>query len=176
MAVCQICGCKTDDLDFVESKVGALNKKVCSFCDRQLNALSGDEIGEAQLNWLKAVVSKDVPGREAEVLDALKELLDKQGVQVSNEPAQATEQVEIKQYKANKGLVKSDDVNKDAVIAELTQRVDKLEKALIAMKRAQLIKTVCEIALPIILGIIILIIFFSSGFYNTLSDLYSSFS
>lgn len=176
MAVCQICGCKTDDLDFVEGKVGALNKKVCSFCDRQLKSLSGDEIGEAQLNWLKAVVSKDVPEREADVLDALKAILDKQGVQVKEENAIAGTQGEIKQYKANKGLVKNDDIDKNAVIDELTERVDKLEKTLSAMKRAQLIKTVCEIALPIILAIIILIIFFSSGFYSTLSTLYSSFS
>lgn len=175
MAVCQICGCKTDDLDFVESKVGALNKKVCSFCDRQLKSLCGDEIGEAQLNWLKAVVNKDVSEREAEVLDALKAILDKQGVQVNAEPVVSGAQGEIKQYKANKGLVKNDDVNKDAAIAELTERVDKLEKALIAMKRAQLIKTICEIAVPVILAIIILIIIFSSDFYDQLSYLYESF-
>ena len=37
MAVCPICGCKTDELDFVEKMIGTVNCKACSFCSRQLN-------------------------------------------------------------------------------------------------------------------------------------------
>lgn len=177
MAVCQVCGCKTDELDFVEGRIGELDKRVCSFCGRQLKNLEGESVGDSQVKWLSAVVQKDVPEREAEVYDALKSLLEKHSVNALPSVPQEKDEAQVKFYKGQgKGQKAMADADKDQVIADLTARVEKLEKTLIAMKRSQLIKLICEIALPIILGIVILIIFFSSGFYNTLSDLYSSFS
>ncbi len=177
MAVCQFCGCKTDELDFVDVRIGGLDKKACSFCRRQLKNFDGDNISDAQIKWLLAVINKAVPDREEDVLDALKELLEKNGGASEATAPQEPYAAEVKHYKAqsSKAQVTSDDGDKDRLIAELTTRVDKLEKTIIMMKRTQLIKLVCEIAIPVILGIIILIIFFSSGFYNTLSGLYSSF-
>ncbi len=171
MAVCQICGCKTDDLDFVECRIGTLDKKVCSFCHRQLKSLGNDEINSSQLKWLSAVVEKDVPDREADVHTALREIMNKYGAQ-AQEPLQSAE---VKYYPPARGKCADGSAN-ESTIQELAERVEKLEKQLVAMKRAYLIKTVCEIAIPIILGIIILIVFFSSGFYNTIADLYRSFS
>lgn len=177
MAVCQICGCKTDELDFVDSRIGNLEKRVCSFCSRQLKNLDGESISDAQVKWLSAVVSKDVPEREEEVSEALSSILKKQGASVDLPASQDKTESQVKYYKAQgKGSAVVSDGNKDEQIAALTARVEKLEKMLIAMKRSQLIKLVCEIAIPVILGIIILIVFFSSGFYQTLSDLYSSFA
>jgi len=177
MAVCQVCGCKTDELDFVDGRIGNLEKKVCSFCGRQLKNIDGESITDAQAKWLSAVASKDVPEREADVSEALKDILKKHNAGVEISAPQESAEPQVKFYKAKdagkKAVAESD---KDEQIAELTARVEKLEKMLIAMKRSQLIKLLCEIAIPVILGIVILIIFFSSGFYQTLSDLYSSFS
>lgn len=177
MAICQVCGCKTDELDFVEGHIGGLEKKVCSFCHRQLKNLDGESVGEAHLKWLSAVVGKDVPEREEEVFLALKGILEKHGVQQEISVPVPNADLSVKAYNVQEKAenpVSADE--KDRLIAELTDRVDKLEKTVILMKRSQIIKMICEIAIPVILGIIILIVFFSSGFYNTLSDLYSSFS
>lgn len=176
MAVCPVCGCKTDALDFVQSKIGDMDISVCSFCHKQLNSLNGNSAGEAQLNWLTAVLGKDVPERGAEVVKELKALLEKHGAPVEGtayEPySSPATPVKTTVYKANSGEVKE---GKDAEIAELTERIEKLEKQLFAFKRSLLIKTICEIALPVILLIIILIIFFSSDFYGQLSFFIDSF-
>lgn len=178
MAVCPVCGCKTDALDFVQSKIGAMDINVCSFCHKQLNSLNGNSAGEAQLNWLTAVLGKDVPERGAEVVKELRALLEKHSAPTPvegtasepyNPPATP---VKTTVYKANSGEAKE---GKDAEIAELTDRIEKLEKQLLAFKRSLLIKTICEIALPVILLIIIFIIFFSSDFYGELSFLLDSF-
>ena len=178
MAVCPVCGCKTDALDFVQSKIGAMDVNVCSFCHKQLNSLNGNSAGDAQLNWLTAVLGKGVPERGAEVVKELRALLEKNGASIPvegtasepyNPPATP---VKTTVYKANSGEAKE---GKDAEIAELTDRIEKLEKQLFAFKRSLLIKTICEIALPVILLIIIFIIFFSSDFYSELSFLLDSF-
>ena len=172
MAVCQICGCKTDELDFVDVRIGELPKKACSFCGRQLKNLNGENVTEAQVKWLAAAINKDVPGREDDVLEALKELLKKTGVAEEIPAPQVPYSAEVKHYKAqSKSSFGADDGDKDKLIAELNARVDKLEKTIIAMKRSQLIKLICEISIPVILGIIFLIVLFSSGFYDRLAEL-----
>lgn len=173
MAVCPVCGCKTDALDFVNGSIGGLQKPVCSFCDRQLKAFEGDEVSDAQLKWLKAVITKDVPERDDTVSDALRNVYEKTGG-IIEDVSVVDEVPEQKAYNATpkKTVVNSE---KDLLIAELSARVDSLEKTVIDMKRRQLIKTICEIAIPVILGIVVMIVFFSSGFYRTLSDIYGSF-
>ena len=53
MAVCPICGCKTEEIDFVTKKMNDIECKVCSFCNRQLSIFDGlDKPTEAQLRWL----------------------------------------------------------------------------------------------------------------------------
>ena len=172
MAVCQFCGCKTDELDFVAVRIGGLDKKACSFCGRQLKNFDGDNISDAQIKWLLAVINKAVPDREEDVLDALKELLEKNGGASEATAPQEAYAAEVKHYKAqSKSNFGADDGDKDKLIAELNARVDKLEKTIIAMKRSQLIKLICEISIPVILGIIFLIVLFSSGFYDRLAEL-----
>ena len=53
MAVCPLCGCKTDELDFVLCKIEDTEAKVCSFCDKQINKINTDEKqASAQLRWI----------------------------------------------------------------------------------------------------------------------------
>lgn len=171
MAVCQVCGCKTDELDFVESRVGNIDKKICSFCDRQLKNIEGENISDAQVKWLNAIVSKEVPERETAVSDELNALANKYLPKVTSAVFQEAPVPQVRFYKAEGKGQKTATEDKDELIAQLANRVDKLEKTIIAMKRAQLIRLVCEISIPVILGIIILIVLLSSGVYGDLVKL-----
>ncbi len=170
MAVCEICGCKTEELDFVVGSLNGKEKKMCSFCHKQLKAI-GEKATEPQLRWLNAVISKDVSQRSSETASELKEYFEKLGG--SEISAQAPIEKVYKAQAEKQPVVL--DADKDKLILELVTRVEKLENTLLLMKRKQIIKTIIEIVVPIILGIIILIVFFSSGLFDTLSDLYSSF-
>ncbi len=169
MAICPVCGCKTDELDFVEGSINGLEKKVCSFCDRQLKGFS-EEPTPAQIRWLGAVLAKEVE-RDEDVKKALKELFEKYGSgEIIIQQAAKT-----KTPAMNKKISSDDFDDKDKVIAQLVKRVEFLEKELVSMKRKQMIKSLLEILLPVVLGIVILIIFFSSGLFDTLSGLYDQF-
>ncbi len=73
MSICPVCGCKTDDIDFVDCVIEGNSEKVCSFCDKQLLAfLPGKEPGVAQIRWLDSCVSKDYEGKRDDVTSALK--------------------------------------------------------------------------------------------------------
>ncbi len=174
MAVCEICGCKTDELDFVTGNLNGAEKRMCSFCKKQLSGFS-ENPGEAQLRWLSAVLSKEVPSRSEATAAALNELAQKSGASASNEVKTSDLNGEFDFKASSKGGTVTTDVDKDRLILELLGRVEKLEKALILMKRKQIIKTIIEIIVPIILGILILIVFFSSGLFDTLSGLYGQF-
>ncbi len=175
MAVCEICGCKTDELDFIQGSVNGLSKKMCSFCDKQLKAM-GDSPNEVQLRWLNAVVSKEVAERNGDTAAALSEILKKHSDSKVFEDSPAGAPAAEKAIpKKQKGKVSAENVDKDELVLELLGRVEKLEKALITMKRKEIIKTIIEIIMPIILGILILIIFFSSGLFDALSGLYGEF-
>lgn len=174
MAICQVCGCKTEELDFVDVRIGDVDKRACSFCARQLKNFNNDAVGDAQVKWLKAAVQKDVPEREADVLTALHDLLSRYDEKAEDVSAPQDSFAQVKHYPAQSSKQGfGGEIDKDKEIARLTARVDKLEKTILAMKRTQLIKLVCEIAIPVILGIVILIIFFSSDFYDRLTQLIS---
>lgn len=171
MAVCPVCGCKTDELDFVQGKVGSWSGNICSFCEKQIKSIDVDNgLTEAQLRWVNAALSKDVQ-RDEDLLSALKTLT---GMPVA---AEVTQQYPIvTHYSAPQSTsVKSvtGSQTNDEVIKQLEKRIEQLEKQLRIMKRSALIKTILEICIPIILGIIILIVFFSSGLFDYLADLYN---
>ncbi len=164
MAVCPICGCKTEDLDFVERKITDTDCKVCSFCNRQLNVFDTvEEPTEAQLRWLVAVIGKDVPEREDTVLTALKSI---RGRYAEAEVPQSATPVQQKASAVPQGstLRKSKlDYESDDVINELRNRIDALENEIRTMKRKQMIKTIVELGAPVILLILLIIIVMSSG-------------
>ena len=173
MAVCPVCGCKTDELDFVQGKVGSWSGNICSFCEKQIKSIDVDNgLTEAQLRWVNAALSKDVQRDE----DLLNELNALSGVAKAGND-------EFKQYPVINHYTPTQNtptathvggasVNDEAII-QLQKRIENLEKQLRIMKRSALIKSILEICIPIILGIVILIIFFSSGLFDALSGLYN---
>ena len=176
MAICPVCGCKTDDLDFISRVVGAEEEKVCSFCDRQLKNFEGaGEPTEAQLRWLDAVIQKEVPARSAGVLTALKAMNGKyQKAEVQGQPpqgntaAQKAQPVHQRQVPAQASPVSG---SRDEQIEELTKRVAALEAELKSMKRKQMIKTIVELGAPVVMLILLIIVFFASGLYDSLQAL-----
>lgn len=179
MGCCPVCGCKTDDLDFVTKKIGEKEEKICSFCQRQLNGFSEGSIPtEAQIRWLNAVISKEVDRPES-ILAFL------EGLNKSVAPQQNDSSVpqgfafsegasSVPQGFASARVQKNAPaVNVEAsalAIEELKQRIAALENELISMKRKQMIKTIIELGVPVVLAIIIVIIFFSSGLFDALQS------
>lgn len=160
MAVCPVCGCKTDELDFVERKLSDVDCKVCSFCNRQLNAFdTANEPTEAQIRWLVAVLGKDVPEREGSLSTALKDLLSRFSV---TEPEQPVAPAQHKVNVVKQNPAKKSDAD-DNLIIELQSRITALENEIRAMKRKQMIKTIIELGAPVALLILLIIVFLSSG-------------
>ncbi len=171
MAVCPVCGCKTDELDFVQGKVGSWTGDICSFCEKQIKGIDTEKgLAEAQLRWVNAALSKDVQRDEA-LLSELKAL---SGISATAEaPQQYPVVTHYPAYRSTPVNAPEGGQANDEVIKQLEKRIEQLEKQLRIMKRSALIKTILEICIPIILGIIILIIFFSSGLFDSLSGLYN---
>ena len=160
MAVCPICGCKTDELDFVERKLSEADCKVCSFCNRQLNVFDTvNEPTEAQLRWLIAVIGKEVPERENAVSDALKAIRSRFSETEQEQPAAPMKQkINVVQQAPAKKSSTDDDL-----IIELQNRITALENEIRTMKRKQMIKTIIELGAPVALLILLIIVFLSSG-------------
>lgn len=160
MAVCPICGCKTDELDFVQRKLNDADCRVCSFCNRQLNVFDTvNEPTEAQLRWLVAVIGKDVPEREDVVSDALKTIRSRFS---ECEPEQSAVPVKQKINVVQQASSVKNGTEED-LIAELQNRITALENEIRTMKRKQMIKTIIELGAPVALLILLIIVFLSSG-------------
>ena len=57
MSVCPVCGCKTDELDFVLCTIEKNEEMVCSFCEKQIKKLYSDPTpATAQVRWLSSVL------------------------------------------------------------------------------------------------------------------------
>lgn len=173
MAVCPICGCKTDELDFIERKIGEVDCKVCSFCNRQLNVFNtADEPTEAQLRWLVAVIGKEVPERADNIITALNEIRSRYAEAETVQPATPMQQ------KVNSvpqgGAVKTPklDYENDDIINELKARVAALENEIRTMKRKQMIKTIIELGAPFVLLILLIIVFLSSGIMDNIKAIF----
>ena len=169
MAVCPVCGCKTDELDFVERRIRAVDCRVCSFCNRQLNAFDAvNEPTEAQLRWLVAVINKEVPERTEDILTVIKDIYSEYS---ENE---ATQPVAPPQQKVNvvpQGSAKRTDAD-DKTIIELKNRITALENEIRTMKRKQMIKTIVELGAPFVLLLLLIIVFLSSGIMDNLNAIF----
>ena len=160
MAVCPICGCKTDELDFVERKLSDVDCKVCSFCNRQLNVFNTvNEPTEAQLRWLVAVIDKEVPERADAVSDSLNAIRSRFSETEEEQPAAPMKQ---KINEVQQAPVKKSSTD-DNLIIELQNRITALENEIRTMKRKQMIKTIIELGAPVALLILLIIVFLSSG-------------
>jgi hypothetical protein len=116
-------------LDFISRVVGAVEEKVCSFCDRQLKNLEGaGEPTEAQLRWLDAVIQKEVPVRSAGVLTALKAMNGKyQKAEVQSQPTQgntAAQKFQPVPQRQVPALASPVSGSRDEQIEELTNKVN----------------------------------------------------
>lgn len=162
MAICPVCGCKTEELDFVERKLQDENFRVCSFCDRQLKVFDSDvEPTEAQIRWLDAVLSKEVAER-GENLAAILEKIRGSFPEKQVEQPVIVQQKNVVVQKANSR--KSDDLeDENQVIKDLQKRISALETEIRMMKRKQMIKTAIELGVPVIMFILLIIIVMSSG-------------
>ncbi len=169
MAVCPICGCKTDELDFVERKINEADCKVCSFCNRQLNVFDTvNEPTEAQLRWIVAVINKDVPDRTEDVFAALKSIYSKYSENEISQPAEPSQQrVSV----VPQGSAKRTDAD-DNTIVELKNRITALENEIRAMKRKQMIKNIIELGAPFALLLILVIVFLSSGILDNIRTIF----
>ncbi len=173
MAVCPVCGCKTEEIDFAERKIVDTPCKVCSFCDRQLNVFSENaEPTEAQLRWLNAVISKEVPDRDVAVLRSLEAILSR----FSKNQTQQTAKPRTKQPsfvpQGNSFNAVRNGSDSDAVIDELQKRVVALENEIRTMKRKQMIKTIIELGAPFVLLILFVIVFLSSGIIDNIKTIF----
>lgn len=172
MAICPVCGCKTQDIDFTERTFYEQKIKICSFCDKQLKKAESGDFSTAQKRWIDAAVSKDVPGRDEvlkENLYKLKSKCDENTPPEESIPMYPTAPAEnIKDRSQNDNIDITLDKN---YVYALETRVKKLEAEISRFKKMQIIKTVLEIVIPIMLAIILLIIFFSSGIMDYFSQL-----
>ena len=161
MAVCPVCGCKTEEIDFVSGKINDLDCKVCSFCNRQLKVFdSAQEPTEAQIRWLDAVISKEVPERDNSISQAISAIRSRYPEPEQKTVLSTQQNVVVQQS----GSVKKSKVNnEDDIINELRNRIGALENEIRAMKRKQMIKTIVELGAPFVLLIILIIIVLSSG-------------
>ena len=166
MAVCPVCGCKTEELDFVQRKLMDTDCKVCSFCNRQLNVFdTANEPTEAQLRWLVAVIGKDVPEREEAVTTALQNIRSHFSEAESEQSAPPVQQkINVMQQSTAKRSSSDDNL-----ITELQNRITALENEIRIMKRKQMIKTIIELGAPFALMIILIIVFISSGIMENIS-------
>lgn len=179
MAVCPLCGCKTDELDFVLCKIEGTEAKVCSFCDKQIKKIDADEnIATAQLRWLESIVSKDIE-REKNIADAVNSLKSKyigeneteeEPAVKGNQFAEIKKEIITPQSKAGgTANISQEQYN------NLVKRLEKLEASFAKYKKAQLVKLVLELGLPVVMVIVILIILLSSGLFDMLAN-FSNFS
>ena len=59
----------------------------------------------------------------------------------------------------------------DNLITELQNRITALENEIRTMKRKQMIKTIIELGAPIAMLILLLIVFFASGLYDSIQQI-----
>ena len=171
MSVCPVCGCKTDELDFVLCTIEKNEEMVCSFCEKQIKKLYSDETpAVAQVRWpsrpqnisvaLNAMKSKFVPETNESVsAGALKSQVNsiRRDINAPSDLSNGAPNISVDQYN------------------NLIKRLEKLEGDFAKYKKSQLIKMIIELGLPVVMLILLAIIFFASGLYESLSQLISMY-
>ncbi len=180
MSICPVCGCRTDELDFVDASINGTQCRTCSFCEKQLKNFGTEAAPtEAQLRWLDAVINKEVPERSGDVADALGAIKARFFAPAAPTAQGAPAVQPMPAYNGGfappQAKATQTAGSESERITVLEKRITFLENELKRMKRTVMIKSILEITIPIILGIIILIIFFSSGLFDSLTSLYNDF-
>ncbi|MGI6745786.1 MAG: hypothetical protein BWY46_00298 [Firmicutes bacterium ADurb.Bin300] len=180
--ICLVCGCKTEEIDFVEFESGfGGTLSVCGYCGRQLQALkAADENDSEQLSkiqskvrWLDAVIEKEVEDRSGEYEKALIKLRERFPSMPSQSSASPVLQ-KSRGYGVGAGVSREQgetDAQASKKLQELEKRLEKLENSFSRLKRRILFTSIAEIVIPAILMMILAMIFFKSDLWVNLSRL-----
>jgi hypothetical protein len=180
MSVCPVCGCKTDELDFVLCTIEKNEEMVCSFCEKQIKKLYSDPTpATAQVRWLSSVVEKEVSSRPQNISVALDVMKNKFAPESNETVSAGAIESQFNSIRRDVNVQPNLSNGSQSISADqynnLLKRLEKLEGDFSKYKKSQLIKMVVELGLPVVLAIIIAIIFFASGLYDSLSSIMSMF-
>ena len=180
MSVCPVCGCKTDELDFVLCTIEKNEEMVCSFCEKQIKKFYSDETpAVAQVRWLSSVLEKEVPSRPQNISVALNDMKNKFAPESNETVSAGAIESQFNGIRRDVNVQPNPSNGSQSISADqynnLLKRLEKLEGDFAKYKKSQLIKMVVELGLPVVLAIIIAIIFFASGLYDSLSSIMSMF-
>ncbi len=178
MSVCPVCGCKTDELDFVLCTIEKNEEMVCSFCEKQIKKLYSDETpSTAQVRWLSSVLEKEVPSRPQNISVALNAMKSKFAPETNEAVSTGAIESQFNSIRRDVNLPSNLSSGAPSISVDqynnLLKRLEKLEGDFSKYKKSQLIKMVIELGLPVVLVIVLAIIFFASGLYESLSQLLS---
>mgnify|MGYP003423780061 FL=1 len=178
MSVCPVCGCKTDELDFVLCTIEKNEEMVCSFCEKQIKKLYSDETpSTAQVRWLSSVLEKEVPSRPQNISVALNAMKSKFAPETNEAVSTGAIESQFNSIRRDVNVPSNLSSGAPSISVDqynnLLKRLEKLEGDFSKYKKSQLIKMVIELGLPVVLVIVLAIIFFASGLYESLSQLLS---
>ena len=180
MSVCPVCGCKTDELDFVLCTIEKNEEMVCSFCEKQIKKLYSDPTpATAQVRWLSSVLEKEVPSRPQNISVALNDMKNKFAPELNETVSAGAIESQFNSIRRDVNTQQNLSNGSPSISVDqynnLLKRLEKLEGDFSKYKKSQLIKMVIELGLPVVMAIIIAIVFFASGLYDSLSSIMSMF-
>ena len=178
MSVCPVCGCKTDELDFVLCTIEKNEEMVCSFCEKQIKKLYSDETpSTAQVRWLSSVLEKEVPSRPQNISVALNAMKNKFAPETNEAVSTGAIESQFNSIRRDVNVPSNLSSGAPSISVDqynnLLKRLEKLEGDFSKYKKSQLIKMVIELGLPVVLVIVLAIIFFASCLYESLTQLLS---
>ena len=180
MSVCPVCGCKTDELDFVLCTIEKNEEMVCSFCEKQIKKLYSDETpSTAQVRWLSSVLEKEVPSRPQNISVALNAMKSKFAPETNEAVSTGAIESQFNSIRRDVNVPSNLSSGAPSISVDqynnLLKRLEKLEGDFSIYKKSQLIKMIIELGLPVVMLILLAIIFFASGLYESLSQLISMY-
>lgn len=180
MSVCPVCGCKTDELDFVLCTIEKNEEMVCSFCEKQIKKLYSDPTpATAQVRWLSSVLEKEVPSRPQNISVVLNAMKSKFAPETNETVSERAIESQVNSIRRDVNTpINPSNVAPNISVDQynnLLKRLEKLEGDFSKYKKSQLIKMIIELGLPVVMLILLAIIFFASGLYDSLSQLISMY-
>lgn len=175
---CPICGCKTEELDFVEINTESGVISVCDYCGKQISVLKAADMNDAdsiekikpKLRWLDAAIEKQTENRCEACEKSLQELRGKfpAGVIETTEQADGGQSIYTKSPIMDTTATSEADKNR---IIQLEKRIESLEAEFHNHKRMSIIMSIAEFVVPAIILSIIAMVFFKSDLWADLSSI-----
>lgn len=170
---CPICGCKTEEFDFVDFNTTSGTISVCDYCGKQLSVLKAADVNDSdsmqkiipKLRWLDAAIEKQTENRDEASKKELYDLRRKFPIEAA--PQQATD---VKSQTADDEIEIASTADKKKIIL-LEKRIESLEAEFHKHKRMSVMMSIAELVIPAILLSIIAMIFFKSDLWKDLSSI-----